>query len=98
RVGAAAEPPGSGAATVAQALATIAARSGRAVLADLALDADQHLRHGAPPGRDGLFEVVDALRHRRGQEVEPPVLTQAPGYDLLCGLRRPQEGTGPRAG
>jgi energy-coupling factor transporter ATP-binding protein EcfA2 len=86
-------PPGSGASTVAQALATIAARSGRAVLADLALDADQHLRHGAPPGSDGLFEVVDALRHRRGQEVEPPVLTQAPGYDLLCGLRRRQEWT-----
>jgi hypothetical protein len=86
-------PGGAGASTVAQALATHAARFGRVALADLALDADQHVRHGVDPGCDGVFELADALRHRRGIDLTPPVLHQAPGYDLLCGLRRRQEWT-----
>ncbi len=90
-------PGGGGASTVAQALATLAARQGPTVLADLALEADQHIRHGADPGSDGVFEVAEALRHHRGVEVDPPVVAQPPGYDLLCGLRRRQEWTVLRA-
>ncbi len=83
--------PGAGASTVAQALATALAATGPTLLADLALDADQHLRHGVPPGADGVFELADALRHQRPGTIEPPVAPQPSGYDLLCGLRRPQE-------
>lgn len=83
-------PPGAGASTVAQALATALADRGPTLLADLALDADQHVRHGVAPGHDGVFELAEALRHAPSGQVEPPLAT--PGaYALLCGLRRRQE-------
>jgi len=84
-------PPGAGASTLAQALATALAGRGPTLLADLALDADQHLRHGVPPGTDGVFELAEALRHAPPDEVTPTVAPQGPGYDLVCGLRRRQE-------
>lgn len=86
-------PGGTGASTVAQALASAHARRAPALLADLALDADQHLRHGVDPHHDGVFELAEALRHRPPEEVVAPVVPQSPGYGLLCGLRRRQEWT-----
>ena len=86
-------PPGVGASTVAQALAAHHTRQGRTLLADLALDADQHLRHGVPPGHDGVFELAEALRHAPPADLVPPTADLVAGYDLLCGLRRRQEWT-----
>jgi MinD-like ATPase involved in chromosome partitioning or flagellar assembly len=82
---------GTGTSTIAQALATALASRGPTLLADLALDADQHLRHGVTPGHDGVFELADALRHAPPADVRAPTSPQAPGYDLVCGLRRRQE-------
>jgi hypothetical protein len=82
--------PGAGASTIAQALATHLAASGPTLLADLALDADQHVRHGIAPGHDGVFELAEALRHAPPAEITPPLARPA-AYDLLCGLRRRQE-------
>ncbi|HYF45964.1 MAG TPA: hypothetical protein VD926_07105, partial [Acidimicrobiales bacterium] len=84
-------PAGAGASTVAQALATALAGRGPTLLADLALDADQHVRHGVRPGTDGVLELAEALRHAPPADVTPPVAPQAVGYDLVCGLRRRQE-------
>lgn len=86
-------PAGAGASTVAQALATHCAPQGPTLLADLALDADQHLRHGVEAGADGVFELAEALRHAPPTDLVPPTVAQAAGYDLLCGLRRRQEWT-----
>jgi hypothetical protein len=86
-------PAGGGASTVAQALATHQARLGPVLLADLALDADQHLRHGVRPGHDGVFELADVLRHTPVRAVTAPTVAVAGGYTLLCGLRRRQEWT-----
>jgi hypothetical protein len=82
--------PGAGASTIAQALATHLAGTGPTLLADLALDADQHVRHGVAPGHDGVFELAEALRHAPPGEVVPPIVRPA-AYELLCGLRRRQE-------
>jgi hypothetical protein len=82
---------GTGVSTVAQALATGLAGAGPTLLADLALDADQHVRHGLPPGGDGVFELAEALRHAPPEAVLPPAEPVAGGYDLLCGLRRRRE-------
>jgi hypothetical protein len=81
---------GAGASTVAQALATSLADGSSTLLADLALDADQQLRHGVTPGHDGVFELAEALRHAPPEAVEPKT-ARIGGYDLLCGLRRRQE-------
>ena len=86
-------PAGVGASTVAQALAAHHTGQARTLLADLALDADQHLRHGVPPGHDGVFELAEALRHAPPADLAPPTTVQDAGYDLLCGLRRRQEWT-----
>ncbi len=86
-------PGGTGASTVAQALAIHRAGLGPVVLADLALDADQHLRHGVAPGHDGVFELAEALRHAPAETLAVPTVAQPAGYDLLCGLRRRQEWT-----
>ncbi|HEY5888289.1 MAG TPA: hypothetical protein VIT24_11210 [Acidimicrobiales bacterium] len=86
-------PPGVGASTVAQALAAHHTRQARTLLADLALDADQHLRHGVRPGHDGVFELAEALRHAPPADLVPPTADLVAGYDLLCGLRRRQEWT-----
>ena len=86
-------PAGAGVSTVAQALATHRAGQGPTLLADLALDADQNLRHGVAPGHDGVFELAEALRHVPPAELVPPTVSQDAGYDLLCGLRRRQEWT-----
>ena len=81
-----------GASTVAQALAAHHAGQARTLLADLALDADQHLRHGVRPGHDGFFELAEALRHAPPADLAPPTTDKGAGYDLLCGLRRRQNG------
>ena len=86
-------PGGTGASTVAQALATHAARTREVLLADLALDADQHVRHGVAGGHDGVFELAEALRHAPIDGRALPTVPQPAGYDLLCGLRRRQEWT-----
>jgi Mrp family chromosome partitioning ATPase len=86
-------PGGTGASTVAQALAAQRAGLGPVVLADLALEADQHLRHGVAPGHDGVFELAEALRHAPAAAIAVPIAPQPAGYDLLCGLRRRQEWT-----
>ena len=86
-------PGGAGASTVAQALATHRARTGDVLLADLALEGDQHVRHGVNAGNDGVFELAEALRHAPADAVVPPTVAQDAGYDLLCGLRRRQEWT-----
>jgi hypothetical protein len=83
--------PGAGTSTLAQALATGLAPRGRTLRADLALEADQHVRHGVAPGHDGVFELAEALRHAPPATVEPPTAIVAGGYELLCGLRRRQE-------
>ena len=86
-------PAGAGASTVAQALAAHHTGQARTLLADLALDADQHLRHGVRPGHDGVFELAEALRHAPPADLAPPTTDEGAGYDLLCGLRRRQEWT-----
>lgn len=86
-------PGGTGASTVAQALATHRAGLDPVVLADFALDADQHVRHGVAPGHDGMFELAEALRHAPVDPLTLPTVAQPVGYDLLCGLRRRQEWT-----
>jgi hypothetical protein len=86
-------PGGTGASTVAQALAARLAPEQPTLLADLALDSDQHVRHGVPAGAPGVFELAEALRHRPTAAVQPIALNQEDGYDLLCGLRRRREWT-----
>ena len=86
-------PGGTGASTVAQALAAQRAGLGPVILADLALEGDQHLRHGVAPGHDGVFELAEALRHAPAAAIAVPIAPQPAGYDLLCGLRRRQEWT-----
>jgi hypothetical protein len=86
-------PGGAGTSTIAQALATALGGARPTILADLALDADQHLRHAGPPDGDGLFELAEALRHQPDHLVSPPLTEQRGGYLLLRGLRRRQEWT-----
>jgi hypothetical protein len=86
-------PAGVGASTVAQALAAHHTGQAGTLLADLALEADQHLRHGVRPGHDGVFELAEALRHAPPADLAPPTTDEGAGYDLLCGLRRRQEWT-----
>jgi len=86
-------PGGAGASTIAQALASQRAGDERVLLADLALDADQGLRHGLDPRADGLFELVEAVRSRSPGAVRPPLTPVGTGYALLPGLRRRQEWT-----
>ncbi len=86
-------PGGAGSSTIAQALATALGRAGPTVLADFALEADQHVRHAAAPDGDGLFELAEVLRHRPDDDVAPPLSSQTGGYLLLRGLRRRQEWT-----
>ena len=86
---------GAGASTVAAALAQGFAaaqrRPGSALLADLALDADQGILHHAPDLVPGLPELVDA---HRGGSLAPAAVhsmvfdVEERGYHLLLGLRR----------
>jgi hypothetical protein len=86
-------PPGSGTSTVAAAAAQGLARAGRGpvALADLALHADQAVRHDLGDVVPGLQELVEA--HRAG-ELPPDELREVlfalpdHGYRLLAGLRR----------
>jgi hypothetical protein len=86
---------GTGASTVAAALAQgLAAHGGRpgaALLADLALDADQGVLHHAPDVVPGVPELVEA--HRAGALSPAAVQSmvfdvEERGYHLLLGLRR----------
>lgn len=99
-------PGGTGASTVAIALAQGLARDPRhasmVCLADLALHAEQAMLHGSPDVVPGVQELVDA--HRLGhpstdavRELTWPV--EARGYHLLLGLRRHRDWTSlrPRA-
>ena len=90
-------PGGTGASTVAVAVAQGFARDVRearmVLLADLARRADQAMLHDATDIVPGIQELVDASR-----TATPPVEfvrsqawgVEARGYDLLLGLRRPQ--------
>lgn len=84
--------PGVGTSTVAQAAATHLAATADTLLADLALDADQHVRHAVVAGA-GLFDLAEALRHRPARAVEPVTVPTSGGYALLAGLHRRQEWT-----
>lgn len=77
-------PPGAGASTVAQALATHHAGSATTVLADLALDADQHVRHGVGEDHRGLGDLTDALAGGADDGSVPTVPVDG-GYTLLPG-------------
>ncbi len=86
-------PGGTGASTaaigLAQALAS--ARSGRVLLADFALHAEQAMLHDARDVVPGVQELVDAHRAARPPLEELCKFTfavQSRGYDLLLGLRR----------
>jgi len=64
---------------------------GEVVLADLALDADQAVLHGAPDIVPGVSELVEAARSGRVEPARVRDLTFAVdgrGYHLLLGLRR----------
>ena len=84
-------PGGTGASTVASALAEGLAPSGRVVLADLALHAEQAMLHDVRDVVPGIQELVDAHRSRRLTDDEVRGLTfdvVDRGYHLVLGLRR----------
>lgn len=90
-------PGGTGASTVAIALASGLCRDprygGRVLLADLARSADQAMLHDSPDLGPGVQELVDAHRLSRPRPEEIAGLTfQVPrrGYSLLLGLRQPE--------
>ncbi|HET6873327.1 MAG TPA: hypothetical protein VFH70_01015 [Acidimicrobiales bacterium] len=90
-------PGGTGASTVAVALASGLAADprfgGRVVLADLARRAEQGMIHGSQELGPGLQELVDAHRMRRPAVEEVARTTFAVprrGYHLLLGLRTPE--------
>jgi len=90
-------PGGTGASTVAMALATGLGRDARyarrVLLADLARRADQAMLHDSPELGPGLQELVDAHRLARPDPGEVRRMTfEVPrrGYHLLLGLRQPQ--------
>ena len=76
---------------LAQALGDDARNAGHVVLADLALDADQALLHGAPDVVPGVSELVEAHRAARPDAASVRATTfdvEGRGYQLLLGLRR----------
>jgi hypothetical protein len=88
-------PGGTGASVLAMALAQAlgddARNAGHVLLADLALEADQGMLHGAPDVIPGLSELVEA--HRSGRPDSAGVRATTfdvadRGYQLLLGLRR----------
>ncbi|HET6916695.1 MAG TPA: hypothetical protein VFH56_11455, partial [Acidimicrobiales bacterium] len=97
-------PGGTGASTVAiaiaQGMAADARNAGRVLLADLARHADQAMLHDATDLGPGVQELVEA--HRLG-EVDPAEIRsmtfEVPrrGYHLLLGLRRPEAWSALRA-
>ena len=97
-------PGGTGASTVAiaiaQGMASDARNAGRVLLADLARHADQAMLHDATDLGPGVQELVEA--HRLG-EVDPAEIRsmtfEVPrrGYHLLLGLRRPEAWSALRA-
>ncbi len=99
-------PGGTGTSIVAMSLAQAFADTGTGpfsvVLADLALDADQHVLHDCREVMPGIQELVEA--HRTGTLPVDQVRSLTfdaidRGYDLLLGLRRHRDWTaiGPRA-
>lgn len=87
---------GTGASTVAMAVAQHAAASAGVVLADLALHAEQAVLHGTPDVVPGLTELVEA--HRLGSPGTESIRSLTwqigtRGYDLLLGLRRHRDWT-----
>lgn len=91
--------PGTGASTIAMALAQGIAADARnralVLLADLALDADLAMLHDARDVVPGLQELVEASRSTvPSDELARLVFTVADrGYDLLLGLRRHRDWT-----
>jgi CO dehydrogenase nickel-insertion accessory protein CooC1 len=91
--------PGTGASTIAMALAQGIATDARnralVLLADLALDADLAMLHDARDVVPGLQELVEASRSTvPSDELARLVFTVADrGYDLLLGLRRHRDWT-----
>lgn len=90
-------PGGTGASTVAMALASGLCRDprhgGRVLLADLARRADQAMLHDSPDLGPGLQELVEAHRLTRPDPDEVLGMTfDVPrrGYSLLLGLRQPE--------
>ena len=93
RVVAVCGPGGTGASTIAIALAQEFAHDGSTVLADLALRAEQTALHDARDIAPGVQELVEAHRGRRPTTDEVLGLTfdvAERGYRLLLGLRRPR--------
>lgn len=93
-------PGGTGASTVSMAIAQASAAPGsrdRGVcLADLALDAEQAMLHGAADVVPGLVELVDANRAGTPDVEAVRALTWSVptrGYHLLLGLRRHRDWT-----
>lgn len=87
RVVAVCGPGGTGASTIAIALAQ--SMPGSVLLADLRLHAEQAMLHDAHDVVPGVQELVEAFRSRR--DVDPRSLTfdiPERGYDLLLGLRQ----------
>ncbi len=80
-------PTGAGASTVAQALATHLAAAVPTVLADLALDADQHVRHGIPGDGMHRTDLTETLAATAPDDPLPTVAVGA-GYALLTGGTR----------
>jgi cellulose biosynthesis protein BcsQ len=90
-------PGGTGASTMAIALAQGLARDerfgGSVVLGDLCRHAEQAMLHDTIELHPGLQELVDAHRHGMPSPDDVKAMTfhiQARGYDLLAGLRRPR--------
>jgi MinD-like ATPase involved in chromosome partitioning or flagellar assembly len=82
-------PGGTGASTVAIALAQVL--RGRVLLADLKLNAEQAMLHDSRDVVPGVQELVEAHRARRPSRAEVQSMTYRVaerGYDLLLGLRR----------
>ena len=88
---------GVGSSTIAMATAqAVAGTAGRALLADLCLDADLAMLHDARDVVPGLQELVDAHRSARPSREEVHSLTfdvVNRGYNLLLGLRRHRDWT-----
>lgn len=89
-------PGGTGASTVAMAIAQHAAASSEVLLADLVLDAEHAVLHGTPDVVPGFTELVEA--HRLGSPGTESVRALTwqigtRGYDLLLGLRRHRDWT-----
>lgn len=96
-------PGGTGTSTVAAAIAQALGRdprfAGLVCLADLALDADQGVLHGAPDVVPGVVELVEAHRSGIPSIDDMRRLTWTVphrGYDLLLGLRRRRDWTAVR--